>query len=112
MKKIEAIVNPQRLDAVNAALLAVGVHGMTVTDVKGFGRPDGETEEQPAHPFGGSFFSKVTIEIVLPDELLGDALGAIQSAAQSGHIGDGKVFVTTLEEVIRVRTGERGALAL
>ena len=112
MKKIEAIIKPFRLDEVKQALTAVGVSGMTVSEVKGFGRQKGHTELYRGAEYTVDFLPKVKIEVLLPEELLSSALNAILESAQTGKIGDGKIFVTTVDEVIRIRTNERGDEAI
>ena len=112
MKKIEAIIKPFRLDEVKQALTAVGVSGMTVSEVKGFGRQKGHTELYRGAEYTVDFLPKVKIEVLLPEELLSSALDAILESAQTGKIGDGKLFVTTVDEVIRIRTNERGEEAI
>ena len=112
MKKIEAIIKPFKLDEVKEALQEVGVQGMTVTEVKGFGRQKGHTELYRGAEYVVDFLPKVKIEVVLDDSLVDRAVEAIQNAAKTGRIGDGKIFVYPLEEAIRIRTGERGADAL
>lgn len=106
MKKIEAIVKPFRLDDVKEALHAVGVQGITVTEVKGFGRQKGHTELYRGAEYVVDFLPKVKIEVVLPETLLDKALEAICRLARTGRIGDGKIFVSSVEHVIRIRTGE------
>ncbi|WP_025899103.1 P-II family nitrogen regulator [Sneathiella glossodoripedis] len=108
MKKIEAIIKPFKLDEVKEALHEVGLQGITVTEAKGFGRQKGHTELYRGAEYVVDFLPKVKIEIVLEDELLERAIEAIQSAAHTGRIGDGKIFVSSVEEVIRIRTGETG----
>ncbi len=112
MKKIEAIIKPFRLDEVKQALTAVGVSGMTVSEVKGFGRQKGHTELYRGAEYTVDFLPKVKIEVLLPEEMLSSALDAILESAQTGKIGDGKIFVTTVDEVIRIRTNERGEEAI
>ncbi len=112
MKKIVAIIKPFRLDEVKEALRGVGVQGMTVTEVKGFGRQKGHTELYRGAEYVVDFLPKVKIEVVLEDNLVERAIEAITQAARTGRIGDGKIFVTTVEEVIRIRTGEKGAEAI
>jgi len=112
MKKIEAIVKPFKLDEVREALSEVGVTGLTVTEVKGFGRQKGHTELYRGAEYVVEFIPKVQIDVVVTDSLLAKTLEAIQSAARSERIGDGKIFVSTVEEVVRIRTGERGEEAL
>ena len=112
MKKIEAIIKHFKLDEVKEALHEVGLQGITVTEAKGFGRQKGHTELYRGAEYVVDFLPKVKIEIVLEDELVERALEAIQTAARTGRIGDGKIFVSTVEEVIRIRTGEKGADAV
>jgi len=112
MKLITAIIKPFKLDDVREALADNGVQGITVTEVKGFGRQKGHTELYRGAEYVVDFLPKVKVEIAVDDERLETVLDAICSAANSGKIGDGKVFVTPLEDVIRIRTGERGADAV
>ncbi len=112
MKKIEAIIKPFKLDEVKEALHEVGIKGITVTEAKGFGRQKGHTELYRGAEYVVDFLPKVKVEIVLEDELAERATEAIQQAAQTGRIGDGKIFVSHIEEVIRIRTGERGGDAI
>jgi nitrogen regulatory protein P-II 1 len=112
MKKIEAIIKPFKLDEVKEALQEVGLLGITVTEAKGFGRQKGHTELYRGAEYVVDFLPKVKIEIVLPDDLVERAVEAIQGAARTGRIGDGKIFVTPVEEAIRIRTGERGGEAI
>jgi nitrogen regulatory protein P-II 1 len=112
MKKIEAIIKPFKLDEVKEALADVGVLGLTVTEVKGFGRQKGHTELYRGAEYVVDFLPKVKIEVVLSDDLVSKALEAIERAARTGRIGDGKIFVSTIDEVVRIRTGERGEPAL
>ena len=112
MKKIEAIFKPFKLDEVREALSEIGVSGLTVTEVKGFGRQKGHTELYRGAEYVVDFLPKVKVEVVIEDSLLDRAVDAIQQAAHSGKIGDGKIFVSTIEEVIRIRTGEKGADAV
>jgi nitrogen regulatory protein P-II 1 len=112
MKKIEAIIKPFKLDEVKDALNAVGIQGITVTEAKGFGRQKGHTELYRGAEYVIDFVPKVTIEIVMEDALVEQAIEAIQNAARTGKVGDGKIFVTTVEEAIRIRTGETGAAAI
>jgi len=112
MKKIEAIIKPFKLDEVKEALQEVGLKGMTVTEVKGFGRQKGHTELYRGAEYVVDFLPKVKVEIVLDDGLADRAVEAILNAAKTDRIGDGKIFVYPLEEAIRIRTGERGADAL
>jgi nitrogen regulatory protein P-II 1 len=112
MKKIEAIIKPFKLDEVKEALHAVGVQGMTVTEVRGFGRQKGHTELYRGAEYVVDFLPKVKIEIVIENGQVDDVVEAIQNAAHTGRIGDGKIFVIPVENVIRVRTGERGKVAI
>lgn len=108
MKKIEAIIKPFKLDEVKEALQAVGLHGITVTEAKGFGRQKGHTELYRGAEYVVDFLPKVKIEVVLPDDAIEKAVEAIREAAQTGRIGDGKIFVSHVEEAVRIRTGETG----
>jgi nitrogen regulatory protein P-II 1 len=108
MKKIEAVIKPFKLDEVKEALHEIGVRGLTVTEAKGFGRQKGHTELYRGAEYVVDFLPKVKIEVVMEDSLVEKAIEAIQQAAQTGRIGDGKIFVSPVEEVIRIRTGERG----
>ncbi|WP_196258417.1 P-II family nitrogen regulator [Pelagibacterium limicola] len=112
MKKIEAIVKPFKLDEVKEALQEVGLQGITVTEAKGFGRQKGHTELYRGAEYVVDFLPKVKVEVVVPDHLADKAIEAIRNAAQTGRIGDGKIFVTTVEQAIRIRTGESGDEAL
>jgi len=112
MKKIEAIIKPFKLDDVKEALQDVGLQGITVTEAKGFGRQKGHTELYLGAEYVVDFLPKVKIEIVIPDELVERAVDAIRKAAQTGRIGDGKIFVSNVEEAIRIRTGETGLDAI
>ena len=112
MKKIESIIKPFKLDEVKEALADVGVLGLTVTEVKGFGRQKGHTELYRGAEYVVDFLPKVKVEVVLTDEMVPKALEAIERSAKTGRIGDGKIFVTTVDEVVRIRTGERGEPAL
>jgi len=112
MKKIEAIIKPFKLEDVKEALNKVGVQGLTVTEAKGYGRQKGHTELYRGAEYVVDFLPKVKIEVVVEDALLERAVDAIQHAAHSGKIGDGKIFVSSVEEVIRIRTGEKGAVAV
>ena len=112
MKKIEAIIKPFKLDEVKEALHDVGVQGMTVTEVRGFGRQKGHTELYRGAEYVVDFLPKVKIEIVVENGQVDDVIEAIEKAAQTGRIGDGKIFVLPVENVIRVRTGERGKQAI
>ena len=106
MKKIEAIIKPFKLDDVREALTELGITGMTVSEVKGFGRQRGHTEVYRGAEYAVDFLPKVKIEVVLPDDQIERTVEAIIEAARSGKIGDGKIFVTSLERVVRIRTGE------
>ena len=108
MKKIEAIVKPFKLDEVKEALQGIGIQGMTVTEVKGFGRQKGHTELYRGAEYVVDFLPKIKIELAVSDELADKAVSAIVEAANTGRIGDGKIFVSDIEEAIRIRTGERG----
>ncbi len=108
MKKIEAIIKPFKLDEVKEALQEVGLQGITVTEAKGFGRQKGHTELYRGAEYVVDFLPKVKIEIVLGDDMVEKAVEAIRRAAQTGRIGDGKIFVSSIEEAIRIRTGESG----
>lgn len=112
MKKIEAIIKPFKLDEVKEALQDIGLQGITVIEAKGFGRQKGHTELYRGAEYVVDFLPKVKVEIVLPDEMAEKALEAIQKAAQTGRIGDGKIFISSVEEVIRIRTGETGSEAV
>ena len=112
MKIIMAIIKPFKLDEVRDALTKIGVQGLTVTEVKGYGRQKGHTELYRGAEYVVDFLPKVKVEVVIVDSLLERAVEAIQTAAHSGKIGDGKIFVSTVEEVIRIRTGEKGADAV
>lgn len=112
MKLITAIIKPFKLDDVREALTEIGVTGVTVTEVKGFGRQKGHTELYRGAEYAVDFLPKVKMEIAVSDEILDQALSTIVNAADTGKIGDGKIFVTTLGEVIRIRTGETGSNAL
>lgn len=112
MKKIEAIIKPFKLDEVKEALQEMGLQGITVTEAKGFGRQKGHTELYRGAEYVVDFLPKVKVELVLADEMLEKALETIQNAARTGRIGDGKIFVTTIDNAIRIRTGETGSDAL
>jgi nitrogen regulatory protein P-II 1 len=112
MKKIEAIIKPFKLDEVREALSEIGVSGLTVTEVKGFGRQKGHTELYRGAEYVVDFLPKVKVEIVVADSLLERAMEAIINAARTGKIGDGKIFVTAVEQVVRIRTGESGEAAI
>jgi nitrogen regulatory protein P-II 1 len=112
MKKIEAVIKPFKLDEVKEALQGVGLQGITVTEAKGFGRQKGHTELYRGAEYVVDFLPKVKIEVVISDELVDKAVEAIQNAARTGRIGDGKIFISTIEQAIRIRTGEAGTDAL
>ena len=112
MKMVTAIVKPFKLDEVREALSAIGVQGITVTEVKGFGRQKGHTELYRGAEYAVDFLPKVKIEVICADDMLERAVEAIQAAARTGKIGDGKIFVTTVDGVVRIRTGETGADAV
>jgi len=106
MKKIEAVIKPFKLDEVREALSDIGINGLTVTEVKGFGRQKGHTELYRGAEYVVDFLPKVKVEVVLPDDLVDRAIEAIVAAARTGKIGDGKIFVTAVDQVVRIRTGE------
>ena len=108
MKKLEAIIKPFKLDEVKEALQSIGVQGITVIEAKGFGRQKGHTELYRGAEYVVDFLPKVKIEVVLGDGLVGEAIEAIKKAAQTGRIGDGKIFVSSVEQAVRIRTGETG----
>ncbi|MBK7949650.1 MAG: P-II family nitrogen regulator [Deltaproteobacteria bacterium] len=112
MKKIEAIIKPFKLDDVKEALSQVGVEGLTVTEVKGFGRQKGHTELYRGAEYVVDFLPKIKLEIVVRDEIVDRVIATISEAANTGKIGDGKIFVLPLEEAVRIRTGERGPAAV
>jgi nitrogen regulatory protein P-II 1 len=112
MKKIEAIIKPFKLDEVKEALQEVGLKGMTVTEVKGFGRQKGHTELYRGAEYVVDFLPKVKIELVVDDSIVDRAVEVIQQAAKTDRIGDGKIFVLPIEDVVRIRTGEHGAEAI
>jgi nitrogen regulatory protein P-II 1 len=112
MKKIEAIIKPFKLDDVREALHEIGITGMTVTEVKGFGRQKGHTELYRGAEYVVDFLPKVKLELVVKEDHLERCIEAISNAARTGKIGDGKIFVTTVEQVIRIRTGETGTDAI
>ncbi|CAM8646708.1 GlnK Nitrogen regulatory protein PII [Burkholderiales bacterium] len=112
MKLVTAIVKPFKLDEVREALAALGLSGLTVTDVKGFGRQKGHTEVYRGAEYVVDFLPKVKIEALVADDMADRAVEAIVDAARTGRIGDGKIFVTTVEQVVRIRTGETGEAAL
>jgi len=112
MKQIEAIIKPFKLDEVKEALTKVGIQGMTITEVKGFGRQKGHTELYRGAEYSVDFLPKVKIQILVPDDKASQVVDAILQTARTGKIGDGKIFVVPVEEVIRIRTGEKGADAI
>jgi nitrogen regulatory protein P-II 1 len=112
MKKIEAIIKPHKLDEVKERLRQLGVSGMTVSEVKGFGRTGGKTEVYRGSAYVVDFVPKVRIEVVVKDAMVADTVQAIASEAKTGKIGDGKIFVTPIEEAVRIRTGEKGEDAI
>ncbi len=112
MKKIEAIVKPFKLDEVKNALTKIGVQGMTVTEVKGFGRQKGHTEVYRGAEYTIDFIPKIKIDLIVSDELVPQVIETIERTARTGKIGDGKIFLSPVEEVIRIRTGERGKDAI
>ena len=112
MKKIEAIIKPFKLDEVRESLSEIGINGMTVTDVKGFGRQKGHTELYRGAEYVVDFLPKVKVEVVVTDSLVEQTLDVILKAAKTGKIGDGKIFVTNVEQVVRIRTGETGEGAI
>jgi nitrogen regulatory protein P-II 1 len=112
MKKIEAIIKPFKLDEVKEALIGAGVVGMTISEVRGFGRQKGHTEMYRGGEYTIDFLPKMKVEVAVPDDRADKVIDLIASAAKTGSIGDGKVFVTTLEDVVRIRTGEHGDSAL
>jgi len=112
MKKIEAIIKPFKLDDVREALSEIGITGMTVTEVKGFGRQKGHTELYRGAEYVVDFLPKVKLEIVIPNEQVDNGIEAITDAARTGKIGDGKIFVTSVDEIVRIRTGEQNEEAI
>jgi nitrogen regulatory protein P-II 1 len=112
MKKIEAVIKPFKLDEVKDALNGIGVQGITVTEVKGFGRQKGHTELYRGAEYVVDFLPKVKLEVIAADNLVSKIIETIETTAKTGRIGDGKIFVTQVEEVIRIRTGERGEAAI
>ena len=112
MKKVEAIIKPFKLDEVKEALQGIGIQGITIAEVKGFGRQKGHTELYRGAEYVVDFLPKVKLEVVVPDDLVQQVVDAILKAAQTGRIGDGKIFVLPIDEVIRIRTGEKGPDAL
>jgi len=112
MKKIEAIIKPFKLDEVKSALAEVGIQGLTVSEVKGFGRQKGHTELYRGAEYTIDFLPKVKIEVVVPDDKCEKVVETIQASAKTGRIGDGKIFIIPIEDVIRIRTGERSEAAI
>ncbi|MGD0883794.1 MAG: P-II family nitrogen regulator [Thermodesulfovibrionales bacterium] len=112
MKKVEAIIKPFKLDDVKDGLNAIGVQGMTVTEVKGFGRQKGHVELYRGAEYDITFIPKVKLEVVVPDSLAQKVVSTIEEKAKTGKIGDGKIFVLPIEEIVRIRTGERGDAAI
>jgi len=112
MKKIEAIIKPFKLDEVKEALSTIGIQGLTVTEVKGFGRQKGHTELYRGAEYVVDFLPKVKLEIIVTNEKVSQVVEAIEKSARTGRIGDGKIFVLPMEEVVRIRTGERGGDAI
>jgi nitrogen regulatory protein P-II 1 len=112
LKKIEAIIKPFKLDEVKDALNAIGIHGMTITEVKGFGRQKGHVEVYRGTEYEVNFLPKIKIEVVVADSLIDKAVSTIIEKAKTGAIGDGKIFIYSLEDVIRIRTGEHGEAAI
>ena len=112
MRKIEAIIKPFKLDEVKEALQEIGIQGITVLEAKGFGRQKGHTELYRGAEYVVDFLPKVKLEVVLEENNMDQAIEAIKAAAETGRIGDGKIFVSTIDEVIRIRTGERGSDAI
>jgi nitrogen regulatory protein PII len=112
MKKVEAIIKPFKLDEVKDALVGIGVQGLTVLEVRGFGRQKGHTEHYRGAEYTVDFIPKVKIEVAVADGKLAEVLDVIRKAARTGQIGDGKIFVSTLDEVIRIRTAEEGEAAI
>ena len=112
MKKLEAIIKPFKLDEVKEALHEVGIQGLTITEAKGFGRQKGHTELYRGAEYVVDFLPKVKIEVIIEDDLVEKSVEAIKNAAATGRIGDGKIFISPIEDVIRIRTGERGSDAI
>ncbi len=112
MKKVEAIIKPFKLDEVKEALSEIGIQGMTVSEVKGFGRQKGHTELYRGAEYVVDFLPKIKMEIIVKDDLARKVIDTLLNAAKTGRIGDGKIFVTSIEEVMRIRTGEKGEEAL
>jgi nitrogen regulatory protein P-II 1 len=112
MKKIECVIRPIKIDEVKEALESIGIVGMTVTDVRGYGKQRGRTEKYRGNTYVVNLLPKVKLEIVVPDDRAEEVVEVVLEAAQTGEIGDGKIFVATVEEAVRIRTGERGEDAL
>jgi nitrogen regulatory protein P-II 1 len=112
MKKIEAVIKPFKLDEVKEGLSAIGVQGITVTEVRGFGRQKGHTELYRGTEYAVDFLTKIKLEIIVRDEQVADVVAVIERTARTGKIGDGKIFVLPIGEVVRIRTGERGGNAI
>jgi nitrogen regulatory protein P-II 1 len=112
MKKVEAIIKPFKLDEVKDALNSIGIHGMTVTEVKGFGRQKGHVEVYRGTEYEVTFIPKIKVEVVVPDSIIEKVINTITDKAKTGNIGDGKIFIYSLEDVIRIRTGEKGEAAI
>lgn len=112
MKRIEAVIKPFKLDEVKDALHEIGIQGMTVSEVKGFGRQKGHVELYRGAEYNITFIPKVKIEVVVPDNMVAKAVETIQEKAKTGKIGDGKIFISSLEQIIRIRTGETGDAAI
>ena len=112
MKKIEAILKPFKLDEVKDALNTIGIHGMTITEVKGFGRQKGHVEVYRGTEYEVNFLPKIKLEVVIPDSMIDKVISTIIEKAKTGNIGDGKIFLYSLEDVIRIRTGDKGEAAI
>jgi nitrogen regulatory protein PII len=112
MKKLDLIIRPHKLDEVKEALTAIGVQGMTVTEVKGFGRQKGKTEMYRGSEYSITFLPKVRLEVLIPDGMLEQTMKAASDAARTGRIGDGKIMVTEIQDLMRIRTGELGEAAI
>lgn len=112
MKKVEAVIRPHLLDAVRTALQEVDVIGMTISEVQGYGRQRGHTETYRGTEYQIEFIPKIKLEVIIPDDIEDSVVSAITKSARTGKFGDGKIFITTVEDVIRIRTGERGEAAL
>jgi nitrogen regulatory protein PII len=112
MKKVEAIIKPFKLDEVKDALNSIGIHGMTITEVKGFGRQKGHVEVYRGTEYEVTFLPKIKLEVVIPDSMIDKVISTIIEKAKTGTIGDGKIFLYSLEDVIRIRTGDKGEAAI